>query len=265
MKNKKYILIILIILVLLLGLGSYYILHSTNTNKKELVNKDNIINDILKKIDINDSFLIYLHKNNCDICSDTNDILDYYKEAYDITIIDTNIDSITNNGYSKLLKKIGATINDFEFPAIIYIKDGEYMGMSNYLSREEELKSFLIDYKYIKEETNNNDYQIYNEEFNNYYKDTKNHLIVLYTYDNPSSYKFRGKVFNLSQKYNFNYSTAYVGTAGTEEIVLSIRKELKDFSVPMMLIVGNNKIIDYVNDTNDIETFLKNNNYINNR
>lgn len=261
MKNKKNIILLVIIIVILVSMCLLFFNNKPHTK----TNKDDLIDRIINRIDKKENFLIYVSENNCVSCGDMEDFILYYNKYYNVKFTNLNIDKVSENSYKKLLKKLGYKKVQISSPAVIYIKDGFSAGISNGIMTEDILKNSLINYGYMLKEEAESDNLISNEEFFKKFKDTKGHLIVFYTYDSDISYDFRGKVYKLSNKYKFNYDLVYAGMAYSYNITTTVYGKLRDkFTIPIMVLIGDNKVIDYVseNDTSMIEAFLKKHNYI---
>lgn len=89
-------------------------------------------------------------------------------------------------------------------------------------------------------------------------------LLVIYNY-NKSTYKIREVMMDIASDNKISYYTVYSGFSDSVKITKLLMHEIgKNFSVPSLVIVQDNKVVDYVNSTdkNEIMEFLRDNEYI---
>ena len=265
-KLKRNVLIfigiIIIAILLVFGFKDY----SKMKNKVSKPNK--FITNIIKKIDNKEKFILYLNDdpNICgSACSDIYDIVSFYEEVYNLKFIEVNKSKIPTIDYNKLLKKLNCKESDITYPNVVMIEEGYAKERVNSVVTEELFKNALIDNGYISADSISNDVQIDYNTFWEYYKGVDDKLVLFYTYENPDSYKFRGKVLRLSRSYNFNYSVVYFGLASSSLIADELDPKIDGgFAIPSLMIVSNSGVKDSVslNDDAKIEEFLRKNNVI---
>lgn len=266
-KNwKRNILIFIGIVIIVVFLSFGFNLYSKGKNKVRQPNK--FISNIIKKIDSRDKFIIYLNDDPSlcgSACSDIKDIISFYEEAYNLQFIEVNKSKIPGIDYKKLLDKLGYKESDITYPNVVMIEDGYAKERINSVVTEELFKEALINNGYISDSSAFNDIQIDYNTFWDYYKGEDDKLVLFYTYDDPDSYKFRGKVLRLSRLYNFSYSVIYFGLASSSLIANELNSKISEgFTVPSLMIISNNDVNDSIslNDDAKIEAFLRKNNII---
>ena len=259
MKKKSIFLILISILLLILILP---LCLSKKEHQKSL--KNPLDNKIISNKVQNKNMLIYLYNNDskeCYDCKDITKIIKFYDEFYNLDFIYYDKNKTTTTNYKELEEKIGIDNINMAIPAIIYFK-GESIYTINSIFSEAIIKDFLEDNKLITTNRFNN--IIYNkEQFEKIYNSNENKLLI-YHNNEKDSYNFRKKVYNYSKIYNFDVYNMNNGTGNVLEAYINIYSQLEDkLSVPMLIILKEKKVIDYTNNENEIENFLKKYNYIN--
>lgn len=255
---------LILLLFIIISLGIVLIInnrHNTNTNKNDY------IESIINRIDNKEKILIYFSRNDSVECQDMNSIISYYTNTYNLNFEEINQDIISKSKYNKLLERLGYTDNNITPPSVAYISEGKVLGLSNYILTEKYFKNYLIKFGFISKESQETDNQISYKEFEQYFntKSINTKLVLIYTYESPTSYDLREKIYNLSKKYDFSYDLVYYGLAGSNKVASILKKELKkDLRLPIIIAIKQGKIIDYVyeNEEEKISKFLKKNNYI---
>lgn len=236
-----------------------------------LIPKDNNIdNDILSNIEekiLNkDNAIIYLtdNTNRCSRCEIGDYLINFYEKIYKIEILKINKSNISSPEYKKILAKLGVNEKNLLLPTIFFLEDGLVKFYTNDISTNETLKENLLNYEYINKELFDLESQIEDDEFEKIYSSTANNLLV-WCYIGDTCYNYREKIFKTAKKYKFKYSVIYNGIGDTQQSSNTLRKSIDTQSYePLLLIVNNNKIIDYTssNDEAAIKKFLKKNTII---
>lgn len=133
MKKKNMIIgmimaVIILVIVILLFIFVFKKDRLTSIEKVNaaLINKENMV--------------LYIGSSkNCSYCKNVSKYLD--KNKIDYTYYDISKD--TKSNYEKLLHSLSINKNDFGYPAIIYIKDGEQYSNIININSEKVIKDFL--------------------------------------------------------------------------------------------------------------------------
>ena len=262
MIKKRLIIIISIIVIFSILV---IILFLTNYNKKSSKDdKYKLSTPILEKIEKKETFLLFItdNYNKCSMCEDAVRLINYYSKIYNLDNIWFNKSSTTKEDFNNLIKNFDIENIFLEPGNILLIKDGVIVVGINEAIYENVLRNYLIEYKYI--DNSDNDKSIEDNEFYKLYQKENKELILVYSADDIG-YNYRGNLFKLSIKYRFKYSVIRLGfgdTTKTYELV--INKMNNKYKLPVLMIVGNNKIIDYTTNKSNskIEEFLRDNEFI---
>lgn len=261
--RKRVIVIFVSIITLLLFL--IIIIGNDKENKKDYTYK--VIDKIVDKFNNKEDLLIYITSSSDECggtCIDSKDIISYYSEVYKLEFIEFDKNKESNKDYNSLIDKLNIKDAIINIPAVIMIKQGVVKAIAS-IDTEEYLRKYLLENEFISENESDKDYQISYSQFEELYVSNNNNLILIYSYG-TTNYKVREKLFNLSSKYGFKYNTIYTGTVDNVDMVDFLDKELNgNYSIPMLLIVKDSKVIDYTtsNNNKEIKEFLEKNNIIN--
>lgn len=259
-KIKIIFITISVIFILLFLLFVISINNNNDNNYKEIKNK------IFDEIDKKENMLLYLTDNskNCLECEAGDNLVKFYQKIYNIEFIIFDKSQNSNEDYNKVLKKIGLSDSDIQIPAVIFIKKGSTISYVNGIGINQLLKQYMLENSFIDNKTYSIDTQIEDTEYYQLLKKQENNL-MLWCYMGRDCFKYREKVFNIATKYNIQYNVLYNGIGDTQKSSVDITKKIKiDSDTPLLLIVNNNKIIDYTssNDEAAIKKFLKKNTII---
>lgn len=98
-------------------------------------------NELISNISNNKSFLLYVTKNNCNICKTIKKELDSNNTKYIVLNKDENID------YQNIITKLDLSDIEIDIPALIYIKKGEVISYITDIESKEVLNAYLENYK----------------------------------------------------------------------------------------------------------------------
>ena len=145
-ENKKEnnmigILVALIILVLCVVAVILFI-----NNKKNDMVKNSDIENIIKE---GKTAIIYVENSDskkCEKCSDIKKYLNEEKINYEIYDVNKN----TSKEYKKMLQTLTVNPSDFNYPAVIYIKEGRIYSNIINVNDTKIVKQFIKDYDLAK-------------------------------------------------------------------------------------------------------------------
>ena len=262
--NKIIIAIIIIISIIIV------IIFTTkhNNNSKTNNNSENVFSTIMEKIEKKDDFLIFVTDTSsaCNYCKNSTRYIKLYKEIYNLNMITYDKNKNSPENYEKIEKALQLAKTPQEdwitAPAIIIVKNGIWSTVVNENIFENDLKTYLIKNNLIDEEEIKKEITLTDENFDEILKQPKISLAYIYTY-NDESYEIRKRIIKLAKKYEFNYSIIQYGFGATAKIIDTLAQQDK-LSVPSLIILGNNKIIDTTDKLtdNEIIKFLKKNKII---
>lgn len=265
--NKKLVIITILIMLFIFG-AIAFLLVSINEERKESEEKSSaLVDEILKKVDNKEDVLIFVKDEEEDfyLSQDAEKFIDYYERNYNLDFIRVDRSKIMKKDYKRIIDKFYITEEIIQIPFAILVKKGEFQIMVNQLVMESYLRNHLIEYGFIDEKYDNIDQSISYEKFKELYASNEKSLFAIYTYNDGSSYEIRDKLFEISKESLFNYYVVYSGVSDNAQISNLLSEELgDDFSIPSLVIVQDNKVVDYVNSTdkNEIMEFLRDNDYI---
>ena len=260
--KKRNIIIIIVILLIIIGL--LLIIFGGKHESK-------LFSSIIKKIDNKDSFIIYFTDNDpsengyCADCRLALKYIEYNKDKFNLDVVVFDKYSYSDEEYTNIFKKLKLEkelkTGNVIFPFIIYIVDGKWRTLQPMSIYEGDFRYYLKEYKYITEEEYNEEIIINSkEDYDKVLKDNTNSVIYLYSH-NQENAKYRKKLIELSKKYKFKYYLIYIGFGNTGEVDMAIEKQYKGYGTPSLLVVGNNKYIDFKSITkdSDIDSFISKN------
>lgn len=263
MKKKLIIIIgiviIFIVLVLIWGLIKG---NGGDNNIKD--DKYKVSEPILEKIDKKDDFLLFITDDysKCSVCEDAGRLVSYYSEVYNLDNVWFDKSTTTDEDFDNLIKDFDFQ-NMFLVPGNVFlVKNGVVMVAINEAIFENVLRDYLIEYEFIDDI--DNDRFIEDDDFNKLYNSNDKQLVLVYSADDKG-YSYREDLFNLANKYNFKYSVIRLGfgdTTATFQMIID--KMGNKYKLPVLMVVGNGKIIDYTTNKSNskIEEFLKDNKFI---
>lgn len=246
---KKLLIVIVVIL--------FMILVPVFFNKNTGTENQNYFVEIDEKIKNKDTFIILVYDSApnepenefCIHCEEGVTLLNYYHELYNLDVFYFDKYKTTKDDYDELVKYFSKYFDlnagYLPIPTSILIKDGEWKSAVSYCHVENDLKSALVDYKFIDENDSKVEKQINSENYKNIIKEDKYSFIVFHNYE-KESILYRKKLVDLSKKYKFTYYTVYDGLAVNTDIIVDFLDKYKDdLMVPSIGVVGKNEIIDY--------------------
>lgn len=262
-KDKRLIVIclfvVIIFVVLSFKLSIQDSLNDNNNNTSKIYIKSE--EQLDKELKNDKDMLLFFYDKSIYLYKNASILLDFYSEIYNLTFYYLDTQIISEN---ELEKKFNFETDFLDSPGVILIKNGKMVACANYMLDDIFLKEVLQEYNFI-DESNNNDNAVWFDGFNNLFISKKKNVVLIYSYIDDKQIEIRKILNDKSKKYKFNYNVVYYGfndSFKTEELIMkSINKT--DIPVPGLYIVGNNKIIDYIEikSEEDINKFLKKHKY----
>ena len=263
--KKKIIIIGTIIIFIFVVIAILLTIYKSNDNS--IIKKDTL-EVLYEKIENKEDIIINItdKADNCNFCSISKNMIDYYNETFSLNMIAFNKSNYNEKEFNNLISKLGINLDSFIVaPAIIIVKDGIAVTIINEIHDEIDLKNYLIENGYLDKEYLENDIQVNDEKLEDLYNGENKSLVILIDNNNITSYNYRRKILELSKEYKFKYNVYIAGTVGSLMGNIKFMDEIdEDIELPYMVIIGDGKIIDYTtNRSNEkIEKFLKDNNII---
>ena len=260
MKKKIIIIISVIIIFIIVILGLLF----TKNNNKVVKEKYRLSKPILERINDKDNFLIYVTDNygKCSACYEADMLINYYKDIYNLDIMFFDKSTTTDKDFNNLIKDFGLQEGFFTAGDVILVRDGVVVSAIQEAMFEDTLREYLVEYEFI--DNVDNDKIIEDDGFSELYDSENRELVLAYSNDNIG-YQYREDLFKLSNKYKFKYSVIKVGFGDTFNSHQLIEDNLNGkYELPLLMVVGNNKIIDYTTNKSNskIEEFLRDNDFI---
>lgn len=262
--KKKLIIVISIIVIFIVLILILRLIKGNSGDNNINDNKYKVSEPILDKIDKNDDFLLFINDdyNKCSLCEEASRLVSYYSRVYDLDNIWFDKSTTTDEDFNNLIKDFDLQDMFLNPGNVLLVKDGVVVVAINEAIFENTLSDYLVEYKFIDDI--DNDKFIEDDDFNKLYNGNDKELVLVYSADDIG-YSYREDLFNMANKYNFKYSVIRLGfgdTIDTNEIVT--RKMGNKYKLPVLMVVGNGKIIDYTTNKSNskIEEFLKDNDFI---
>ena len=90
--------------------------------------------------------IIYVTDDSCELCKETDKMIDFYEKAYNLEFYRTNKEGLTNNDLKEYFGLEEAAI---ELPAVVYIRDGMLKGIDNKILTEDYFRDYLVEYEFL--------------------------------------------------------------------------------------------------------------------
>ena len=260
MKKKIIIIISIFIIFIIVILGLLLI----KNNNKDIKEEYRLSKPILERINDKDNFLIYItdNYNKCSVCYEADMLINYYKDIYNLDIMFFSKSATTDKDFNNLIKDFELQEGFFVAGDVVLIKDGVVVSAIKEAMFEDTLREYLVEYEFI--DNIDNDRFIYDDDFNRLYNGNDKELVLAYSSDDIG-YNYRKDLFKLSNRYKFKYSVIKIGFGDTIDTFKVISNKMDNkYELPVLMIVSNNKIIDYTTNKSNskIEEFLKDNDFI---
>ena len=251
---KKKNLIIILVLGVVLILISIGVMNLREQTKKENKNLGTTLTDsIIKRMDQKENMLIYVKDDVefCDLCSVGNDLIAYYEKMYQIKFEVFDKTKATEEDFKKLSKLAKKFKIPIEAPAVLIIQNGELVSVINNLREEDVFKEHLLQWNLIEDKYKDIGHIINFDEFTEFYRSEIPHFVAVY-HLLDKSYFMKEALIHLTSQYNFEYNyfhNVYEDGGQIQSLIKDIMKE--DYQVPILLVIGNGKIIDYTTETDE--------------
>ncbi len=274
MKQKK--IIILIATIFLFIFAMVIIANDIENSKKEEKEVETGMKKLEKKFKRRENMLIYVTDDSCELCKETDKMIDFYEKAYNLEFYRTNKEGLTNNDLKEYFGLEEAAI---ELPAVVYIRDGMLKGIDNKILTEDYFRDYLVEYEFLDKKYLETDYRITYDQFMEKYKTDEKQIIFFYNYGTNIYYngkkkknkikyanreKVREELVKLSKNHNFNYKVVFFSSEGSDKIYQEVLKSTgkKELGGSFIVLTQNSQVTDYleVKALNSISPFLEKNN-----
>ncbi len=273
MKKEKIIIFVIVIMISILGMN--FIANYIESSKKEDKNVKTGMKKLEKKFERQENMLIYVTDDSCELCKDTDKMIDFYEKSYGLEFYRTNKEGLTNNDLKEYFDLEEAAI---ELPAVVYIRNGLLQGIDNKILTEDYFRDYLIEYGFLDKTYLETDYRITYDQFMEKYNTNEKQVIFFYNYGTnvytmgekkkkvkyANREKAREELVKLSKDYNFKYRVVFFSSEGSDKIYQEVLKSVgkKELEGPFIVITENSQVIDYleVKTLDSISAFLAKNN-----
>ena len=260
MKKKIIIIIGIVVIFIIIILGLLLI----KNDNKDIKEEYRLSKPILERINDKDDFLIYItdNYNKCGVCYEADMLVNYYKDIYNLDVVLFDKSTTTDKDFNNLIKDFELQEGFFVAGDVVLIKDGVVVSAIKEAMFEDTLREYLVEYEFI--DNIDNDRFIYDDDFNRLYNGNDKELVLAYSSDDIG-YNYRKDLFKLSNRYKFKYSVIKIGFGDTIDTFKVISNKMDNkYELPVLMIVSNNKIIDYTTNKSNskIEEFLRDNDFI---
>lgn len=254
MKNKMKIICVFLIIFCLVIFG----IIAFNDNKNSIIYTDNIY----KKVDNKDDFLVLITDSNNEIGKDIEQIMDYYAKNYNLDILRFYTNKASKKEYQAFLENLDADFPEYIIPMLLIFVDGECKVFINGLFSEENMRSYLIETGLIDDSYNSKDQSIDYEQFEKMYISNDKNLFVLFDNYNET-YNIRDNMLEISADFDFKYysvcGTVSYGASIYSKLRVDAEKDNITVNIPSLVVTQNGKVVDNLNssDKNEMINFLK--------
>ena len=267
MKKKYAIILGIVIVIVTMVSFSLFLIQFENKSGR----KFNKLPSIKEKAKDKENFIVVVNNsdkdtsspNFCMRCEDSLKFIERLEKLFNLNIIYFDKNKETGTEYYEIIKYLDVREFPTKPPAVFYFRDGVLTFIDNEIATESEFKKSLFEQGFIDEKELNREIQINSLDE---YKEIKNRsLIFIYTY-NDDSYRYRDDLYRLSQSLHFDYYIFMNGLVRTRDLAkVFMEKYGKKYKVPSLVVVENEKIIDYYSDnfnSDKIRKFLEKNKVI---
>ncbi len=280
-------LVILIVVLAILGNGnettkksksssnSTITSNNSNVTSNKKSNERNTSTDFLKEFyeafDSKEIKMIFFARTSCSFCALQKPILKNVAKDYDLDYFNIDTDELSSEEVQEIISALGI---EGSTPNSIVVKEGKVLATSNgYLDGKEYVK-YLVKNGVLKEgstyKQEENLVEIDYSEFKEIAEKDKTSLVYLDTSACNTCISVRSMLSELGEKNNFkvNYLSAYNLTQQDVENLINndldkmgydekTYKEKKSVSVPLLLVVEDNEIKDYLLQSSDESEYKK--------
>ena len=252
---------------------------SSNTTKKERNKSTDFLKDFYEAFDSKEEKIIFFARTSCGYCSLQKPILKNVVKDYDLDYFNIDTDELSEEEVTEIMSALGISGST---PNTVVVKNGEVKATSNgYLDGKAYVK-YLVKNGILKEGSEYKEekhlVEITYKEFKETAKEDKASLVLLDTSACQACTTVRSLLNDFADDNDFkvNYLNSYNLTEDDVNDLVDKKlsemgydeksyKEDKSVSVPLLLVVKDNKIVDYVlqsTDESDYKKVLKDNGFI---
>ena len=245
--------------------------NSTVTSNRQRDTSTDALKSFYEAFDSKELKVIFFARTSCGYCSLEKPILKQISEDYDLDYYNIDTDELTASETQEIMTALGITGST---PTTSIVKDGKVVANNvGYLDGKPYVEFFVKNgvlkegstYK-PEEELVTIDYS----EFKNIAKKKENSIILIDDSACSSCISVRSMLNNLASKNNFKVNYLPAKALSTTEINSLIETDLKEMefkdstykdegqvSIPLLLIVKDNKIVDYVIESTEESDYTK--------
>lgn len=139
-ENKKIFALITIIII------TISVVYLITTYLGEGIKEKETVSDILKN---KETAIVYIENSDSKKCKDCASIKKYL-DSVDLNYILYDVKSEGDKEYKDMLRSLGIKISDFNYPAVIYIKEGSMYSNIINLQNTKVVKRFIEDFDLLK-------------------------------------------------------------------------------------------------------------------
>lgn len=282
MSDKTRYIIIGVISFVLLALIVVLAIYGNKTTKDDKNNKEsntsetrNTSTEFLKKFyeafDSKEEKLIFFARSSCGYCNLQKPILENIVKDYDLDYFAIDTDTLSEVEVKEIMNTLGI---DGSTPTSVVAKEGKVVNKNpGYLDGQEYVKflskSGILDEDAIYKEEKNIKSITYSE-FKDIADKNKTSLILLDTSACSECITVRSLLSDLGEEYDFKVNYLFAPSLSQSEVEKLVEEDLdemkydedsykkdKQVSIPLLLVVKDNKIKDYVLKSTEKSDYVK--------
>ncbi len=271
--------VLFILVIVLASVGDKNIKNNTTTSSKESntasTKERNTSTEALKSFyeafDSKELKVIFFARTSCSYCSLEKPILKQIASDYDIDYYNIDTDELTSTEVQEIMSALGISGST---PTTVIVKEGKVVATNTgYLDGKPYVEFFIKNgilkegatYK-PEEELKSIDYS----EFKKIAEKEEASLVLLDDSACPNCIELRSKLNTWASKYKFKVNYLAAKSLSTDEIKSLVENDLKemnfdnetykkdgDVSIPLLFVVKDNKIVDYVTESTEESDYIK--------
>lgn len=145
MKDKKNLIITILSVVIVVLVAIIVVMFLSIINTKTNIKLDDNIN-VQKWLDEKETKVIYVYSSNNKKCKFCLNVSKYLRKS-NIEYVSYDVENFSSSDYVQFLKQLNIDSSLFDYPALIYLKDGKMYANIINIDKIEVLKQFIDDYR----------------------------------------------------------------------------------------------------------------------
>lgn len=257
-ENKKMLIVLIIFLVFIVGL--VFIVMSKGGKDED------VLNEFYEALNSRKYEIIYLGQTNCGYCQTLDEDLKTIKEVQKFDHLKINLDKLLSSAVDEIFDRLSIDPSgEISTPYVVIVKEGEIVDQFNSVGINE-LVEILKDYNFLDKDFSLGINYLDFDEYLNLY-DSGSKMVVAFSSVTEAGSETRTlksvlREITLEKNVEINYFDLLFDTETEYNIFADTFELVKTEDIPIIAIIQNQKVVDYVSATtskSEILAMLKEN------